>query len=392
MKKICAFAISSVLFIACGDDNPSFAPGDQSSGETELSSSFERSAQSSSSKEETKESSSSAKVNSSDDKNISSSSKKQESSSSATDVSSSSVETSSESKSEPATLTYEISQPLSYVDTTNKRYYYLKDYCALDHENDKYVWVDGDAVKGVVEYALEDYYNRQNTSGYMYLSYKISNDTLYKCIPYNGSCENPMKEFTEIYVGKSVSIFGTWTFVAENDPLTGLKQNNNPQKTITITPEKIVTQETFFQDPIYNAVEHCATIHMVVDAYNDYYKPCVDEFKQAKDAATTPDTVRFSDNYWIAKNDNGGLTSFLNGKVFESRYTLAFDENTNRKTLTKTAIYNGIECSYITSEIEYVTKETCNILNPADFGHDDRFETANYSEFKECIKQFDLSE
>ena len=382
MKKLLALAFTTFLITACGDDITFPLVNSSSSEEIYAESSSEMSTNSSSEENATLSSSS---LEASSSNNVIESSSATETSSSSAGV------TSSESKSEPTTLTYEISQPLSYVDTTNKRYYYLNDYCALDHENDKYVWVDGDAVKGVVEYALEDYYNRQNTSGYTYLSYKISNDTLYKCIPRNGSCENPMKEFTEIYVGSSTSIFGTWTFVAENDPLTGLKQNKNPQKTITITPEKIITQETFFQDPFYNAIEHCATVHMVVDAYDNYYKPCVDEFNKTKDAATTPDTVRFSDNYWIAKNGNGGATSFLNGKVFESRYTLAFDEKTNRKTWTKTAIYNGIECSYITSQIDYVTKETCNILNPADFGHDEKFETANYSEFKECIKLFDLS-
>ena len=388
MKKLFAFAISTALFVACGDDNSSSAPEEisSSSEETILSSSAEKSISSSSVKEQAKESSSSTEVNSSDDKTESSSSVAQESSS-ATE-SSSSVQNSSSS--EATSLTIEITQPLSYVDTTNKRYYYLKDYCALDHENDKYVWVDGDSAKGIVEYALEDYYDRQNTSGYTYLSYKISNDTLYKCIPRNGSCEKPMNEFTEIYVGTSTSILGTWTFFAENDPLTGLKKTSL-KKTITITPEKIVTQETYSQDPFDNAIEHCATVHMVVNAYDNYYKPCVDEFNKMKDAATTPDTVRFSDNYWIAKNGNGGVTSFLNGRVFESRYTIAFDKKTNRKTWTKTAIYNGTECSYITSQIDYVTKETCETLDPAEFGHDNKFETANYNEFQECIKQFDLS-
>lgn len=389
MKKLYALAITTALFVACGDDNSSSASEEISSSSEEnvLNSSAEETSSSSSAKEQAKESSSSTEINSSDDKTEFSSSATQEESSSATE-SSSSVQNSSSS--EATSLTIEITQPLSYVDTTNKHYYYLKDYCALDHENDKYVWVDGDSAKGIVEYALEDYYSRQNTSGYTYLSYKISNDTLYKCIPYDGSCENPMNEFTEIYVGSSTSIFGTWTFFAENDPLTGLKKKNL-KKTITITPEKIVTQETYSQDPFDNAIEHCATINMVVNAYDDYYKPCVDEFGKAKDIATIPDTVRFSDNYWIAKNGKGGVTSFLNGRVFESRYTIAFDKKTNRKTWTKTAIYNGIECSYITSKIDYVTKETCAILNPADFGHDDKFESANYKEFQECIKQFGLS-
>lgn len=388
MKKLFAFAISATLFIACGDDNSSSAPEETSSSseETVLSSSAEQIASSSSAKEQDQESSSSTEVNSSDTKTESSSSATQEESSSSSEQNSSSSESTS--------LTIEITQPLSYVDTTNKRYYYLNNYCALDHENDKYVWVDGDSVKGIVDYKLEDYYSSQNRTGYTYLSYKISNNTLYKCISRDGSCDNPMDHYTDLYIhdiSDSSSIFGTWTFIGQNDPLTGLKQNNNLKKTITISPEKIVTQEIYSQDPFDNAIEHCGTINMVVSAYDDYYKPCADEFGDPKKSAAKQDTVRFSDNYWVAKNGNGGVISFLNGLVFESRYTIAFDKKTNRKTWTKTAIYNGIECSYITSEIEYVSKETCESLDPADFGHDDRFETANYNEFKECIKQFDLS-
>ena len=267
MKKLFAFAISTALFVACGDDNSSSAPEEisSSSEETILSSSAEKSISSSSVKEQAKESSSSTEVNSSDDKTESSSSVTQEESSSSSEQNSSSSESTS--------LTIEITQPLSYVDTTNKRYYYLNNYCALDHENDKYVWVDGDSVKGIVDYKLEDYYSSQNRTGYTYLSYKISNNTLYKCISRDGSCDNPMDHYTDLYIhdiSDSSSIFGTWTFIGQNDPLTGLKQNNNLKKTITISPEKIVTQEIYSQDPFDNAIEHCGTINMVVSAYDDY--------------------------------------------------------------------------------------------------------------------------
>ena len=395
MKKFFAFAISAALFAACGDDNSSSAPEETSSSseETILSSSAEENTSSSSTNEQAKESSSSTEVISSDAKAESSSSATQEESSSATGsssseaTSSSAESSSSEYNDDPSAWYYDLTRPLAFIDTANKRYNYTEGYCSVD--NKKYKWVSKDESKGVVNYDLSDY---RDPSSYepeklQFVGYKLSNDTLYECTSYTNDCSQPQDAY--VYIGNSSSIFGTWNFIGYLDdgqfhPISSEKNR------LEISPESFKIHSSFTMPPFYYSHLHCSLVNKIINDEN-FIKLCNEKFEFIDYPNTiVTDTVRLSDNIWVARLGDDGVITSINGKIIESHYSYKVDPVTVLKEIDQTATYNGVECTLSNKQVDIMTKETCENLDPAMFYFDNPFDINNNREFNSCIAQYDI--
>ena len=300
--------------------------------------------------------------------------------------SSSSSITSSSSRSDNRTVSYKMTRPIAFLDTVNRRYYYVDDHCAYDRDNDKYKWVQGDAPKGIVSYDLDDYAVGGQPGGIYFLGYKISNDTLYKCHVYTNSCDEP--NYANVYVGNSGSFLGTWKSVSQL-PSGLLRSVTNRDVKLTVSPESFTFQVSYTVPPFYYTSEHCTLIYYITGD-NDFNTKCLAIFKNANYPNTDiADTVHVTDDIWIAKKGVDGVVTSINGKIIESRFSYAFDPDTYKEELYRTTNYNGIECSYNSKMIEVVkSKELCEELDPDVYNHDDKFEYSNFSEFESCYSQY----
>ena len=299
---------------------------------------------------------------------------------------SSSSITSSSSRSDNRTVSYKMTRPIAFLDTVNRRYYYVDDHCAYDRDNDKYKWVQGDAPKGIVSYDLDDYAVGGQPGGIYFLGYKISNDTLYKCHVYTNSCDEP--NYANVYVGNSGSFLGTWKSVSQL-PSGLLRSVTNRDVELTVSPESFTFQVSYTVPPFYYTSEHCTLIYYITGD-NDFNTKCLAIFKNANYPNTDiADTVHVTDDIWIAKKGVDGVVTSINGKIIESRFSYAFDPDTYKEELYRTTNYNGIECSYNSKMIEVVkSKELCEELDPDVYNHDDKFEYSNFSEFESCYSQY----
>ena len=299
---------------------------------------------------------------------------------------SSSSITSSSSRSDNRTVSYKMTRPIAFLDTVNRRYYYVDDHCAYDRDNDKYKWVQGDAPKGIVSYDLDDYAVGGQPGGIYFLGYKISNDTLYKCHVYTNSCDEP--NYANVYVGNSGSFLGTWKSVSQL-PSGLLRSVTNRDVELTVSPESFTFQVSYTVPPFYYTSEHCTLIYYITGD-NDFNTKCLAIFKNANYPNTDiADTVHVTDDIWIAKKGVDGVVTSINGKIIESRFSYAFDPDTDKEELYRTTNYNGIECSYNSKMIEVVkSKELCEELDPDVYNHDDKFEYSNFSEFESCYSQY----
>ena len=300
--------------------------------------------------------------------------------------SSSSSVASSSSRSDNRTVSYKMTRPIAFLDTVNRRYYYVDDHCAYDRDNDKYKWVQGDAPKGIVSYDLDDYAVGGQPGGIYFLGYKISNDTLYKCHVYTNSCDEP--NYANVYVGNSGSFLGTWKSVSQL-PSGLLRSVTNRDVELTVSPESFTFQVSYTVPPFYYTSEHCTLIYYITGD-NDFNTKCLAIFKNANYPNTDiADTVHVTDDIWIAKKGVDGVVTSINGKIIESRFSYAFDPDTYKEELYRTTNYNGIECSYNSKMIEVVkSKELCEELDPDVYNHDDKFEYSNFSEFESCYSQY----
>ena len=299
---------------------------------------------------------------------------------------SSSSITSSSSRSDNRTVSYKMTRPIAFLDTVNRRYYYVDDRCTYDPDNDKYKWVQGDAPKGIVSYDLDDYAVGGQPGGIYFLGYKISNDTLYKCHVYTNSCDEP--NYANVYVGNSGSFLGTWKSVSQL-PSGLLRSVTNRDVELTVSPESFTFQVSYTVPPFYYTSEHCTLIYYITGD-NDFNTKCLAIFKNANYPNTEiADTVHVTDDIWIAKKGVDGVVTSINGKIIESRFSYAFDPDTYKEELYRTTNYNGIECSYNSKMIEVVkSKELCEELDPDVYNHDDKFEYSNFSEFESCYSQY----
>ena len=299
---------------------------------------------------------------------------------------SSSSITSSSSRSDNRTVSYKMTRPIAFLDTVNRRYYYVDDHCAYDRDNDKYKWVQGDAPKGIVSYDLDDYAVGGQPGGIYFLGYKISNDTLYKCHVYTNSCDEP--NYANVYVGNSGSFLGTWKSVSQL-PSGILRSVTNRDVELTVSPESFTFQVSYTVPPFYYTSEHCTLIYYITGD-NDFNTKCLAIFKNANYPNTDiADTVHVTDDIWIAKKGVDGVVTSINGKIIESRFSYAFDPDTYKEELYRTTNYNGIECSYNSKMIEIVkSKELCEELDPDVYNHDNKFEYSNFSEFESCYSQY----
>ncbi len=282
---------------------------------------------------------------------------------------SSSSITSSSSRSDNRTVSYKMTRPIAFLDTVNRRYYYVDDHCAYDRDNDKYKWVQGDAPKGIVSYDLDDYAVGGQPGGIYFLGYKISNDTLYKCHVYTNSCDEP--NYANVYVGNSGSFLGTWKSVSQL-PSGLLRSVTNRDVELTVSPESFTFQVSYTVPPFYYTSEHCTLIYYITGD-NDFNTKCLAIFKNANYPNTDiADTVHVTDDIWIAKKGVDGVVT-----------------DTDKEELYRTTNYNGIECSYNSKMIEVVkSKELCEELDPDVYNHDDKFEYSNFSEFESCYSQY----
>ena len=300
--------------------------------------------------------------------------------------SSSSSVASSSSRSDNRTVSYKMTRPIAFLDTVNRRYYYVDDRCTYDPDNDKYKWVQGDAPKGIVSYDLDDYAVGGQPGGIYFLGYKISNDTLYKCHTYTNSCDEP--NYANVYVGKSGSFLGTWKSVSQL-PSGILRSVTNRDVELTVSPESFTFQVSYTVPPFYYTSEHCTLIYYITGD-NDFNTKCLAIFKNANYPNTDiADTVHVTDDIWIAKKGVDGVVTSINGKIIESHFSYAFDPDTYNEELYRMTIYNGIECSYNSKMIEVVkSKELCEELDPDVYNRDDKFEYSNFSEFESCYSQY----
>ncbi len=395
MKKLFAFAFTTVLFVACGDENSSSAADEtsssseesviESSSSEEILSSSTNEIASSSSEGITTESSSSAEVNSSDAKPTSSSATEVSSSSEGT--SSSAQSSSSESSDNPSDWYYDLTRPLAYIDTTNKRYNYTDGYCSV--EDKKYKWVPKSEPKGIVDYELSDYRDKTqyDETKLEFVGYKLSNDTLYECTSYTNDCSDPQD--ASVYVGNSSSIFGTWNSVGYIDD--GQMHLISGQKVrLEISPESFKIHVSLTMPPFYYTYLHCSLINKIISD-NNFIKLCEEKFEHIDYPNTTvPDTVHLTDKIWVARFGDDGVITSVDGKIIESHYSYKVNPVTVLKELDQTVKYNDAECTLSTKQIDIMTKETCENLDPAMFYYDNPFDINNNRDFNNCIAQYDI--
>lgn len=395
MKKLFAFAFTTALFVACGDENSSSAADEasssseesviESSSSEEIFSSSTNEIASSSSEGKTTESSSSAEVNSSDAKPTSSSATEVSSSSEAT--SSSAQSSSSESSDNPSDWYYDLTRPLAYIDTTNKRFDYTGGYCSV--ENKKYKWVPNGEAKGIVNYELSDYRDKDHyeQDKLVFVGYKLSNDTLYECTSYNYDCSQPKN--ADVYIGNSSSIFGTWNFIGYLDD-GQLYPSSNEKVRLDISTESIKLHVSFSTPPYYYTYLHCMLINKIIND-NTFSRLCGEKFEHIDyPNVVVPDTVHLSDKIWVAKLGDDGVITSIDGKIIESHYKYKVDPVTVLKELDQTVKYNDVECSFNTKNVDIMTKEACENLDPAMYYYDNPFEITNKREFNTCIAQYDI--
>ena len=142
--------------------------------------------------------------------------------------------------------------------------------------------------------------------------------------------------------------------------------------------------------PFYYSHLHCSLVNKIINDEN-FIKLCNEKFEFIDYPNTiVTDTVRLSDNIWVARLGDDGVITSINGKIIESHYSYKVDPVTVLKEIDQTATYNGVECTLSNKQVDIMTKETCENLDPAMFYFDNPFDINNNREFNSCIAQYDI--
>ena len=384
MKKLYALAITTALFVACGDDNSS------SANEDELSSSSEESSIESSSGNESVSSSSEKK----DEPNSSSSVQEASSSSSKVEFSSSD---------NGWTTTIDIDH-FSFFDEEHLRYYFLEEECDYDSATNSFKWVTED-YKNIFDRYDESLLNagfNNDSLKYMIFNsfgYKMSNDTLYECDYIGDECESI--ETATVYVGTSKSIFSTWELVGRIRNGTFVPAPSNYKTTLILEPTQR-TKKSSFKDiyKLYGPGEYCYQIYQIFEDESKE-KLCRNYF--IENPQVTSDTAFITSGLWLVQKDSNTVNISVDGKVIEISTTLSMGMQPTQYTNSVIKVsYQGTTCTNWNKNLE-VTQEYCEATeHDMDFLKNDYSNihhafvdqllsySDNDNEFEDCLKQFNL--
>ena len=386
MKKLYALAITTALFVACGDDNSSSANDDEFSSSSE-----ETSIESSSGNE-----------------SVSSSSEKKDepnSSSSVQEASSSSGKVESSSSDNGWTTTINIDH-FSFFDEEHLRYYFLEEECDYDSATNSFKWVTED-YKNIFDKYDESPTIFQSEYGgdslkYMIdhsFGYKMSNDTLYGCDYIGDECD--ILYSASVYVGKSSSIFSTWELVGRITNGTYIPKASNLKQTLILEPTQR-TIESSFKDiyKLYGPGEYCYQIYQI---FGDEPKEelCSSYFNESQDIPS--DTAFIASGLWLVQKDSNTVSISVDGKIVEINTAISMGMQPTQYTNSITKVsYQGMTCTHWNKNLE-ITQEYCEASE-----HDMDFLKNDYSnihhafvdqllsysdndkEFEDCLKQFNL--
>lgn len=370
MKKILAFITTTLLIIACGDDN-STSPFEKS---TSLSS----------------------KVSYSSD----------------AVQSSSSTETNANSQ----RITWTQTREYSFIDTTHLRYYHLDHDCIYNESSKSFSWLT-DRYLGIVD--IDTLYPASKNSGHGSFGYKLSNDTLYECDYIDDKCDNmSLTMAASVYTGSSKSIFGTWNYVGRIYEGRFLKDEDNINVEMTITPtgttEKIIYN--IENTPLYYSTNFCGVLYDLFYEKFELENSCYDYFKRIEKHDGTfslfntetntyeaiPDTVKFNENFWVTSSTSDEVIIFVENKIISVKFKQTFYNDPIILEQNAIVTYNNISCQKTVKQLNKLTKEICeeasienSIINEEHSNITGRTEKIlstklidNKTEYKQCINQF----
>ena len=372
MKKFLTLIAATILFIACGDDNPS-----SPLNKTESSGIYSSS--------DIANSSSSESIN--DGKRI---------------------------------ISWTQSRDFSFLDTIHLRYYHLDYDCIYNESTNSFSWVS-DKYIGIVD--IDTLFKKDSYSGHSSFGYMLSNDTLYECDYIAAKCDNVSEmEAATVYTGSSKSLLGTWNYVGRiKDGIFYTEENfSNVEMTITAkgTTEKIsYIHET---EPLFYSNHFCNFIYDLFDEEQGYAhsKLCYNYFneitkqdgiythfnKEANTHESIPDTVKLGDNYWVTAVNDNEIILFVEDMTLKVNYNEDILENPITMTADMTVSNGEKSCEHHSTQTR-MTKEFCEAASydPSKIaldhcnatGKDEKILKSysdNDNEFRQCIKQFSKTE
>jgi hypothetical protein len=349
MKKFFAFAFTTALFVACGDDNSSSANDDEVSKNEPTSSS-------------------------------------------------------NGTSSEDGWITTEAVDHFSFFDEEHLRYYFLDEECDYDPTTNTFKWVTEDYTGLFDKYGsseLDEQFGGDSLKLLIYHSfgYKISNDTLYECDYIGDACDTI--EDATVYVGSSNSIFSTWECVGRIYDGKYSDIPSNYKTTLTLTPkQRTITTRSKKTGLSPEPFQYCGLIHEL--SFDDQkVERCYSDLRHIQNFSN--DTTFIGNDMWILAKDPNKVVFSIDNHIFEISLNYTFEMNpTENITYTKKITYQGKTCTNwvknfdITQEYCEATEHDMDLLKneysdiQRTFVDQLRSSSDNDDEFKDCLKQFNL--
>ena len=303
-------------------------------------------------------------------------------------------------------ITIEKTDHFSFFDEKYLRYYFLEEECDYDSTTNSFKWVTEDYTGVFDRYDISSATFQSEYGGdsikYMIdrsFGFKLSNDTLYECDYIGDKCDDP--HAASVYVGKSNSIFSTWELVGAIKNGTYEPKPSNYKTTLILEPTQR-TIKTSLKDiyKLYAPRDYCYQIYQIFDNESKE-KLCRNYFTENQNVSS--DTAFIASGLWFLQKDSNTVNISVDGKIIEISTTLSVGMHPTQYTSTiKKVSYQGTTCTKWTKNLD-ITQQYCEATE-----HDMDFLKKEYSnihhtfvdqllsysdnnvEVEECVKQFNL--
>lgn len=300
---------------------------------------------------------------------------------------------------------------LSYLDTTDSRYYYADDYCLYDSTANRFSWYLSDTA-GILK--LDSLYYLGSKTGF---GYRISADTLYMCTGISTDCTEESKDNADVYIGNSKSILGSWKLIGRIRDSVYFNLDTSVYKlkaTLLATPttftDKSEIEISAFD--LYASGNACGVLADVFgeaagekcNGYFDRVTPRNGKYMHYNDSTGAYediiDTFYIADGIWMTSRKSDEAIVSVQGNILDISMQIRTGDE-SLFSMTRNATYNGASCSWISKSFS-VTKEVCEAANPSDYQLSQTIDRNGKSikildsyidtreEFSECVKQFGL--
>ena len=273
--------------------------------------------------------------------------------------------------------------------------------CQFNSETNNFSWVDlGNSLFVDLDTApelCEGPYKYWGTFGF-----HLSNDTLYECTGHSNLCEDPVHGEGEaiVYTGTSKSLFGTWNYKGRY--IDGIFKENSYGMELVITPTYFLNKYyyDFNTTPVYGYVHICEPLDILYpqdtlfSQCRSYYRNVFkhnNKFMHYNSSTGTyediHDTTYFSENFWVATT-NKDVTIFINNNLIQVSYDITLYK---KRTETQTTVsYKENQCTFIYNHVDSIDKEDCeNATIDDETSH--FFNYSNKDEYINCLKNLQLN-